>query len=382
MGITLSSLIMAVLWSDIFIIIGYLLIKGKRFLAHFSIYPVLFLIVTSVFRMIFSFDFPFATIIHSHTVYPFLMGIAYATPLSTISVLQHTTISQLFLFVWLTVTIILTIRIIRKHYAGLRLLNSRSHSASEKLYSIMNTITNSRDAHNCVSLLQCNTITSPIITGLRKPIIYLPDITLDEEQWFYILKHEWYHHLHHDLWVKLLIHAFCLIFWWNPLVYLLKRNLDDALELKVDLLLTKTLPHEEKRSYLHTILNIAQTKCSNTLPATFMPTGLGLALSKKDILQRRFYFVLNYTEHRYASRIFTTVTVLFLSALFILSYSFIIQAYTEPPDTPGISYFTIAPDNAYLLDKHDGSYSLYADGIYRFNVKDISEEPFNTLEIR
>lgn len=380
MGITLSSLIMAVLWSDLFIIIGYLLIKERRFLAHFSIYPVLFLIITSVFRMIFSFDFPFAAIIHSHTVYPALMDIANATPLSIVPFFRHTTVTQLFCLVWLTGFILLTMRTIHKHYAGLCFLNNRSHSASENLYSIMNTITDSKDAHSCVSLLQCDAITSPIITGLHRPTIYLPNITLEDEQWFYILKHEWYHHVHHDLWIKLSIHAFCLVFWWNPLVYLLKRNLDDALELKVDLLLTEGLPQEEKCTYLHTILDIAQAENSKRISSRFTATALGFALSKKDLLQRRFYFVLNYTKQKYAPRIFATITALVLSVLFILSYTFIIQCYSEPPNAP--NYFKIEPNNAYLLDKHDGRYSLYVDGIYRFNVKDISEEPFNTLEIR
>lgn len=149
------------------------------------------------------------------------------------------------------------------------------------------------------------------------------------------------------------------------MVYLLKRNLDDALELKADLLLTKGLPLEERRFYLNTILDVAQAENSKRLSTSFTATSLGFSLYKKDLLQRRFYFVLNYTQQKYAPRTLAAIAALVLSILFILSYSFIIQCYSEPPDTPGITYFTIAPDNAYLIDKHDGSYSLYVNGVYQ-----------------
>ncbi len=51
----------------------------------------------------------------------------------------------------------------------------------------------------------------------------------------YVLLHEYTHFLNHDTVVKLLVTLFCIIFWWNPVVYLLQKDLEQNLEIKCDL---------------------------------------------------------------------------------------------------------------------------------------------------
>ena len=68
-------------------------------------------------------------------------------------------------------------------------------------------------------------VSTPIIAGYIRPIIYLPDIEFSDSELYYALLHECMHYLHKDLWVKLLIEIICAIYWWNPLIYLLKYNI-------------------------------------------------------------------------------------------------------------------------------------------------------------
>ena len=56
-----------------------------------------------------------------------------------------------------------------------------------------------------ISLLALPPLKSPVIYGLRKPCILIPDaLKLSESEWRYVLLHEVNHYLHKDLY-KILI---------------------------------------------------------------------------------------------------------------------------------------------------------------------------------
>ena len=68
-----------------------------------------------------------------------------------------------------------------------------------------------------ISLLALPPLKSPVIYGLRRPCILIPDaLKLSETEWRYVLLHEVNHYLHKDLYIKFLLHIICMIYWWNP----------------------------------------------------------------------------------------------------------------------------------------------------------------------
>lgn len=76
---------------------------------------------------------------------------------------------------------------------------------------------------------------SPAITGLKKPILILPDIRrLTEQELKYVCAHEIMHYTKHDLWLLLLADIVCCIHWWNPLVYLMRRRFSLIMEISND----------------------------------------------------------------------------------------------------------------------------------------------------
>ena len=90
---------------------------------------------------------------------------------------------------------------------------------------------------------------------IRKRII-LPNKDYTEAELRYVLLHEYTHFLNHDTVVKLLVTLFCIIFWWNPVVYLLQKDLEQNLEIKCDLSVARTLCGKERAAYLRTILSL------------------------------------------------------------------------------------------------------------------------------
>ena len=105
-------------------------------------------------------------------------------------------------------------------------------------------------------------IESAFGVGVLRRYIILPDKTYTDAELHYILLHEYTHFLNHDTAVKLLVTLYCIIFWWNPVVYLLQKDLEQTLELKCDRAIAQTLNAQERTAYLRAILSAMKQGCT------------------------------------------------------------------------------------------------------------------------
>lgn len=100
-------------------------------------------------------------------------------------------------------------------------------------------------------------VTSPMLLGIIKPQIFLPQREYTKEGMEYILSHEMTHYKRKDLWVKLLIGTARTIHWFNPLVYLMERVAGKDIELLCDSEVVKNYTKEEKKQYSEILLAFA-----------------------------------------------------------------------------------------------------------------------------
>ncbi|MDE7283433.1 MAG: M56 family metallopeptidase, partial [Lachnospiraceae bacterium] len=126
-------------------------------------------------------------------------------------------------------------------------------------------------------------IKTPAIFGLIHPKILMPETDYTEKEIYYILKHEMLHYYQHDMMIKILWETLCSVFWWNPAVFLLKKQITRVLELKVDRLLTAGFSEEEKISYLECI--VKSMKAGRQEQTSLMIT---FAAQKGDAMKQRF----------------------------------------------------------------------------------------------
>lgn len=99
---------------------------------------------------------------------------------------------------------------------------------------------------------------SPMLVGIFFPVVCLPDPNLSEGHLRMILLHELTHYKRKDLllkWLALLVNA---VHWFNPLAYLLTRNLGQACEDACDRDVTRDMTLQERKLYMSTILALAQ----------------------------------------------------------------------------------------------------------------------------
>lgn len=96
---------------------------------------------------------------------------------------------------------------------------------------------------------------SPMLIGMLRPRLLLPDIDLDRKTLGYILQHELIHYKRMDLAYKWLMQLAVCLHWYNPFVYWISREIGNCCELSCDEAIIKDLCKEEKYDYGDTLLS-------------------------------------------------------------------------------------------------------------------------------
>jgi len=227
----------------------------------------------------------------------------------------------------------------------------------------------------------------PFTLGI-KPYIYLPegvDFTPDELRT--ILRHEWKHIQSKDYLIEFMMRFINYVFWWNPLAYVLRKNVSFAMELRCDYFAVGT-SDVEYNHYKNGLRRICGEKPRDLVPVSglinsedeFVDRFKTLALCKRDKTRKR---------RTLASVCFYLLT----GALFVSSYMFLIlpahwESAFEHVDCidqqPECFYSEEAfrAEENYLIDNGDGTFSLYINGQHILDTADTSLEMFTFLPTR
>ncbi len=141
--------------------------------------------------------------------------------------------------------------------------------------------------HGDVKLMLNHKITSPMLVGLRRPMILLPVSSISEMDLKLVLTHELMHLKRKDLWVKVLALIAGTLHWFNPFVHVLRKDVSIWGELSCDEALASEMSHEERKHYGEAILNTLDNH-SGINTAFYSP----LCEGKKHI-ERRLIRMLN-----------------------------------------------------------------------------------------
>jgi len=116
------------------------------------------------------------------------------------------------------------------------------------------------DRTDCkVPVYRNSTAATPMLIGLFKPVIVLPDNEYTTEQLHSVLLHELTHYRRHDIFIKWLSVLACAVHWFNPLAWLTRRAIDRACELACDAAVIRELDAGGKQLYGDTLIEIAAT---------------------------------------------------------------------------------------------------------------------------
>ena len=100
---------------------------------------------------------------------------------------------------------------------------------------------------------------SPMLLGLFRPWVVLPSAAVPEAEFRHTVLHELTHHKRRDLAYKWLVQITVCLHWFNPLVWVMAREIDRACELACDEAVLGFLAPEERRAYGDTLLRALES---------------------------------------------------------------------------------------------------------------------------
>jgi beta-lactamase regulating signal transducer with metallopeptidase domain len=389
MNVSIFSVIMAVLWFDAFILLSSTLRRKTNFLLQYSLLPLIILILFGLTRVLLPLEMPFATVFHSHQLLPILQGF-WLLQVSLWGGL-HLSVAWMVVLICMAVSVILLIRFFYKIHLGNQYIEVLYTEEDERAKLLLQEIVDQTKPGQDFAVRIAPDLSSPIVTGLFRPVILMPEDvkSLSDQQLLYILRHEWSHYLSKDLWVKLLIHLLCCVMWWNPPIFLLRKDLDQVLELSCDHRVTREMPEIQRVEYLNTIMEVLKQFYGRENPLQKAGVGVNFIGAGRGAptIQR---FLMVYDQKKCIASWKTNLISLFIMAvLFLLSFSFIVQPYTPTPkviqeETPDNYNVMITPENSYLTLNDDGSYSLFLCGYCTNTLSkaEIQKAPYNVLPIK
>lgn len=178
---------------------------------------------------------------------------------------------------------------------------------------------------------------SPMVLGIFRPTLLLPDTPMTEEELRCILAHESIHLRRHNILCKWLIGMVKCLHWFNPCIRQITDQTALACEIACDCSAVKTMSEPQKQCYLRTILTMVQTSSVRS------PLWMGAAAESKNALKQRFLMIKRNLSVSPNKRRLSVV----LGCLTLLLTVFLIGTLTAPsePDEPSVSV-TVQEDTA------------------------------------
>lgn len=173
-------------------------------------------------------------------------------------------------------------------------------------------------------LFVCPGIGTPMLAGLLRPRLFLPREDYTPTEADCVFRHELTHFRRGDLWQKLLLLAANAVHWFNPLVWLLRREAEQDMERACDEQVVRGAGLEERRTYGAVLLSMAG---AGTTPA--LSTHLSGGAKR---LKRRLENILSADKHRGA--VPAAVCALLAVCAVVLAACASRPAMEPAPDTP------------------------------------------------
>ncbi len=342
------SLFMTIVWTGLTIICYYFVLRKRRFIRKFGGVCLLVLYLACILRLLMPLALPFLRIVE----FKGWMTEAYAVIfLDERAFLGFTfTIAEILIGIWGCGTGLSAAAWVFRYTRALKKVNLSRCCEEVKDEAVMGKVRQAYKRKIKVKILRCPAIYVPMGIGLVKKKILLPAGSNTEEELYYILLHEYTHFINRDIWIKMFLQIFCFIYWWNPCVYLLQKEIDQALEIRCDLTVTKAMNKEGKVSYLNTIISVLKKTTEEKGIAADIPMTTLFERDREVPVKERFEVVMDTCVYPKHSRGLQIVLTFFLCLGILGSYMFQFQSAFQPSEKELPKEMEVTPDNAYLIN--------------------------------
>ena len=251
---------------------------------------------------------------HNETVSSPADDVTTAHPLQDIGVLL---INQIWL-VWLVAALGLLIRKITIYQGFMRYIRAGLTPVSDiERLDELSIVAEQSGIKKPIELCVNPLVSSPLLIGFFRPCIVLPSADIPEKDFRYIILHELTHYKRRDMFYKWLVQITVCLHWFNPLVYLMSREITKACEFSCDEAVLAKMGSSNAQDYGKTLLDAmaAVGRYKENLGAVTLSEN-------KELLKERLGAIMKFKKKSKAIQLLTgmlTLCIVF-SAAFIGIY--------------------------------------------------------------
>ncbi len=252
---------------------------------------------------------------------------------------------DILLYTWLIGMIILfLLKIIPYIKFKSAILKSSLEVQDIEILEIFNRCKDELNIGKNINLRNCQCIGSPMLIGIFNPTVLIPNTNEDEKTFKMIFLHELNHYKRKDILVKAFSFIVNVIHWFNPIVYILLKNMDIYCECSIDEKVVNEMEIEDRKYYGETILKLIDNSNDRRYALTTAMSSNGMEL--KSRLENMLFFKKN-SKKRLIISLFAIVV--------IISSGFTIACTVMSTSARGNAFFVV-----YIKD--DGLYYSYLNG--------------------
>ncbi len=148
------------------------------------------------------------------------------------------------------------------HFAGKALRRWNMPNWNRSLEREYRKICKSMKVKHAPRLMLNSRLNTPLLMGFCHPCICLPQTGYTAEEQELILRHELCHYRRKDLWYKLLMNLLCIVYWFNPALWWMKKEADRDIEFLCDETVMETRTVQERILYNRLLARTAVGKTS------------------------------------------------------------------------------------------------------------------------
>ncbi len=197
---------------------------------------------------------------------------------------------------------------------------------------------------------------TPMLMGLFRPVIVLPDRAYSSEELICVLEHELTHYKRLDIPLKWLSLLVCCAHWFNPLAYFIHREIDKACELSCDEAVIKALDAQGKQAYGETLIS--------ALSPDRFSGALATMCRDKAVLKERLIAIMNYKRTSNSIKALSAALLMLVAAIAGALGACAVPAELESDD---------APPTAAVQPELNAFHFVFDERIYVTNDSDSSD---------
>lgn len=220
--------------------------------------------------------------------------------------------------VWAVGSVISLVHFAVRYKAFCKSIRRLSRSAGRDTQVLADDIATSMGIWSEVRVVVVKGLVSPMMTGLFKPTILLPERVFSKAELSLVLRHELTHFKHKDLWFKLLVVLCRAVYWFDPIMLLIDRCIDRECEYFCDSSVMKGENAEVRKRYCASILDTVSAQSRQSGNSSLRPVmATNFCVSKKGLKHRLGLILSKKAKKKYFAVCFTAVALTVVSGSFI-----------------------------------------------------------------